>query len=79
MSRYDRKDREKNVPGEKLLEIAAAAKRYSKNIRGTPLGRTLSKMPKYMRDNARNAVPFDRGAGIFVMKKSLFAEKLEKY
>ena len=70
--------RENNVQGKKLFEIEAAAKRYSKNIRETPLDRALAKVKKYLRDNALIAVPFDKGAGFCVMKKSTYAEKLEK-
>ena len=70
--------RENNVQGKKLLEIEAAAKRYSKNIRETPLDRALAKVQKYLRDNALFAVPFDKGVGFCVMKKSTYAEKLEK-
>ena len=44
--------RENNVPEEKLLEIEAAAKWYSKNIREKPLYWALAKVQKYLRDNA---------------------------
>ena len=70
--------RENNVPGEKLFEIEAAAKWYSKNIRETPLDRALSKLQKYLRDNALIVVPFDKGVVFCVTKKSTYAEKLEK-
>ena len=70
--------RENNVPGEKLFEIEAAAKWYSKNIRETPLDRALAKVQKYLRDNALIAVTFDMGVGFCVMKKSTYSEKLEK-
>ena len=69
---------ETKVQGEKLLEIEAAAKWYSKNIRETPLDRALAKIQKYLRDNALFAVPFDKGVGFCVMKKSTYGEKLEK-
>ena len=49
-----------------------------KNIRETPLDRALAKVQKYLRDNALIVVPFDKGVGFFVMKKSTHAEKLEK-
>ena len=70
--------RESNEPGEKLFEIEAAVKLYSKNFRETPLDRTLAKVQKYLRDSALIAVPFDKGVGFYVMKKSTYAEKLEK-
>ena len=35
-------------------------------------------MQKYLRDNALFAVPFDKGVGFCVMKKSTLAEKLKK-
>ena len=34
-------------------------------------------MQKYLRDNALIAVPFDKGVGFCVMKKSTYTEKLE--
>ena len=49
-----------------------------KNIRETPLDRSLAKVQKYLRDNALIAVPFDKGVGFCVMKKSTCGEKLEK-
>ena len=49
-----------------------------KNIRETPLDRALAKAQKYLRENALIAVPFDKGVGFCVMKKSTYAEKLEK-
>ena len=70
--------RENSVPGEKLFEIEAAAKFYSKNIRETPLDRALAKRQNYLRDNALIAVPFVKGVRFCVMKKSTYAEKLEK-
>ena len=70
--------RENNVPAEKLIEIELAAKWYSKNIRETPLDRAVAKKQKYLRDNAVIAVPFDKGVRFCVMKKSTYAEKLEK-
>ena len=54
------------------------SKWYSKNIRETPLDRALAKVQKYMRYNALIAVSFDKGVGFCFMKKSTFAEKLEK-
>ena len=70
--------RENNVPGEKQFENEAAAKCYSKNIREAPLDRALANVQKYLRYNALFAVPFDKGVGFCVMKKSTYAEKLEK-
>ena len=70
--------RENDVPGEKLFEIEAAAKWYSKNIRETPLDRALAKVQKYLRDNPLIAVYFDNGVGFCVMKRSAYAEKQEK-
>ena len=66
------------TPGEKLFEIEAAAKWYSKNIRETTLDRALPKVQKFISDNALIVVPFDKGVGFCVMKKRAYAEKLEK-
>ena len=70
--------RENNVSSEKLFEIEAVSKWYSKNIRETPFDRALAKVQNYLRDNALIAVPFDKGVGFCVMKKSTYVEKLEK-
>ena len=61
-----------------LFETEAAAKWYSKNIRETPLDRALAKVQKYLLDNALISVLFDKAVGFCVMKKSTYAEKLEK-
>ena len=68
--------RENNVPGEKLFEIEAVAKWYSKNLRKTHSDRALAKVKKYLRDNNLIAVPFNEGVGFCVMKISTYAEKL---
>ena len=73
-----RNRRENNVPGEKLFESEAAAKRYSKNIRETPSGRALAKVQKYLRDNALFAVLFGKDVGFCVTKGSTYTETLEK-
>ena len=70
--------RENNVPGEKMFEIEAAAKLYSKNIRETPLDKALAKVLKYLLDNGLIAVPFEKGVGFCVIKKKTYAEKPEK-
>ena len=49
-----------------------------KNIRETPIDRALAEVQKYLRDNALITVPFDKGVGFCVMKKSTYAEKLGK-
>ena len=70
--------RENNVPGEKLFEIEAASKWYSKDIRETPLDRALAKVQKNLRDNILIDVSFDRGVVFCIMKRSTCAKKLEK-
>ena len=49
-----------------------------RNVRETPLDRALAKVHENLRDNALIAVPFDKGVSFCVMKKSTYAEKLER-
>ena len=49
-----------------------------KNITETPLDRALAKVQKYLRENALIAITFHKGGGFCVMKKSTYAERLEK-
>ncbi|XP_063713937.1 uncharacterized protein LOC134841828 [Symsagittifera roscoffensis] len=64
------------VPGEKLCEIEAAAKSYAKRVRQTPSDRGIEKARKYLKDNGLLAVPFDKGVGFCVMKKTTYEAKL---
>ena len=70
--------RENNTEGEKLCEIEASAKRYAKNVRETPLDRGVKKVHDYLKANDLLAVPFDKGCGFCVMKKSTYREKLDE-
>ena len=49
------------MPGEKLCEIEAAAKRYAKNVKQTPSDKGVEKARKYLKENGLLAVPFDKG------------------
>ena len=51
------------IPGEKLCEIEAAAKRYAKNVKQTPSDKGVEKARKYLKDNGLLAVPFDKMEG----------------
>ena len=68
----------KRIPGEKLCEIEAAAKRYAKNVKQTPTDKGVEKARKYLRDNGLLAVPFDKGLGFCVIKKETYEEKTER-
>ena len=70
--------RENNTEGEKLCEIEASAKWYAKNIRETSLDRGVKKVHDYLKANDLLAVPFDKGCGYCVMKKSNYREKLDE-
>ena len=70
--------RENNTEGEKLCEIEASAKWYAKNVRETPLDRGVKKVHDYLKANDLLAVPFDKGCGFCVMKKSTYREKLDE-
>ena len=74
---FEKNLRKNKVPGEKLFEIEPAAKWYPKKLKETPLDRALSKMKKYLLDNALIADPFNKGVCFCVMKKGTYAEKLE--
>ena len=65
------------IPGEKLCEIEAAAKRYAKNVKQTPFDKGVEKARKYLKDNDLLAVPFDMGVGFCVMKKETREKKLK--
>ena len=49
------------IPGEKICEIEAAAKRYAKNVKQTPSDKGVEKARKYLKDNGLLAMQFDRG------------------
>ena len=66
----------KRIPGEKLCEIEAAAKRYAKNVKQTPSDKGVEKARKYLKDNGLLVVPFDKGVGFCVMKKEIYEKKL---
>ena len=66
---------ENNTEGEKLCENEAFAKWHAKNVRETPLDRGVKKVLDYQRANDLLAVPFDKGCGFCVMKKSTYREK----
>ena len=53
----------KLIPGEKLCEIEAAAKRYGKNVKQTPSDKDVEKARNYLKDNGLLAVPIDKGVG----------------
>ena len=65
------------LPGEKLCEIEATAKRYAKNVKQTPSDKGGEKATKYLKDNGFLAVMFDKGVGICVMKRETCEEKLK--
>ena len=65
------------IPGEKLCEIEAAAKRYAKNVKQTPSDKGVEKARKYMKDKGllALAVQFDKGVGFCVMRKETYEKK----
>ena len=70
--------RENNTEEEKLCEIEASSKWYAKNVRETPMDRGVKKVHDYLKVNDLLAVPFDKGCGLCVNKKSTFMEKLDE-
>ena len=69
--------RENNTEGEKLCEIEASEKWYAKNVRETSMDRGVKKVHDYLIANDLQAVPFDKGCGFCMMKKSTYMEKLD--
>ena len=69
---------ENNTEVEKLCEIEASAKWYAKNVRETPIDRGVKKVHDYLKAIDLLAVPFDKGCGFCVMKKSTYMEKLDE-
>ena len=65
------------LPGEKLREIEAAAKRYAKKVKQTSSDKGVEEARKYLKDNGFLAVPFDKGVGFCVMKKETYEKKLK--
>ena len=51
---------------------------YAKNIRETPMNRAVKKVHDYLKANDLLAVPFDKGCGFCVMKKSTYRGKLDE-
>ena len=68
--------RQNNTEREKLFEIGASAKLYAKIVREAPMDRGVKKVHDYLKANDLLAVPFDKGCGFCVMKKSTYTEKL---
>ena len=73
-----RKLRVDNTEGEKLCEIEGSAKWYAKNVCETPADRWFKNVHDYLKANVFRAVPFDKGCGFCVMKKSTYMEKLDE-
>ena len=65
------------LPGEKLSEIEAAARRYAKNVKQTPSDKGVEKSRKYLKDNGLLAVLFDKGVGFCEVKKETYEKKLK--
>ena len=65
------------IPGEKLCEIEAAAKRYAKKVKQTHSDKGVEKARKYLKDNRLLTVTFDKGFGFCVMKKETYEKKLK--
>ena len=67
--------RQNGVHGDKLCEVEASAKWYAKNQRETPLDRGLPKVTKYVKEHDLQAVPFFKGDGFCVKRKSKYQTK----
>ena len=57
------------LPGEKLCETEAAAKRYAKIVKQTPYNKGVEKARKCLQNNGPLAVPFDKGVGFLCVEK----------
>ena len=65
------------LPGEKVCEVEAAAKRYAKNVKQAPFVKGVEKARNYLKDNGFLAVTLDKGVGFCVMKKESYEKKLK--
>ena len=65
------------IPGEKLCEIEAAAKRHAKNVKKTPSDKGVAKAREYLNDKGLLAVPFDKGVGFCAKKKETYEKNLK--
>ena len=74
---FVRELRENKIEGEKLCESEASAKWNAKNVRETLTNRGVKKVHDYLKANDLLAVPFDKGCGFCVIKKSTYREKLD--
>ena len=65
-----------DVLGEKLWELEAAAKSYTKKVGQTSRDMGIEKARKNLKNNELEAVSFDKGVGFCVMKKHREEQKL---
>ena len=67
-----------NVCDETITDINVKTLTYIKKCKKMKTSKNITLTKKYLKDNDLLAIPFDKGVGICVMKKSAYHEKMDK-
>ena len=68
--------RKNNIPDETITDINVKILTYIKKCRKMRNSKNIMQTNKYLKDHDLLAIPFDKGIGICLMKKSAYHEKL---
>ena len=68
----------KNIADEIITEINVKTLTYIKQCKKMKISKNIQLTKKYLKQNDLLAIPFDKGVGICVMKKSAYHEKMDK-
>ena len=66
----------RNIPDETITDINVKTLTYNKKCRKMRNSKNIMQTKKYLKDHDLLAIPFDKGIGICLMKKSAYHEKL---
>ena len=66
------------VPEETITDINVKTLNYIKKCKKSNSSRNVTMIKKYLKENELLAVPFDKGIGICLMKKSLYQSKMNR-
>ena len=66
-----------NVPKDTITDINIKTLNYIKKCKKMKASRNIQMTKKYLKDNDLLAVPFDKGIGICIMKKTTYNNKME--
>ena len=68
----------KNIADEIITDINVKTLTYIKQCKKMKISKNIQLTKKYLKQNDLLAIPFDKGVGICVMKKSAYHEKMDK-